>query len=105
MTRPDDAIKNAGNRVQWYIAELEAKLAEAGRLEAVEARLKDEERDHKRTIIQRENYRAVADILAERISKYFDHSIGEHSNINNPWQNAIDVIDKAIAQREGKESD
>lgn len=47
----------------------------------------------------RDNYHAAADMLANEISRCFGVDIGEHTNCNNPWVNAFEVIpnSKAIA--------
>jgi hypothetical protein len=36
-----------------------------------------------------------ADRLAEAIAGYFSSDIGEHSNLNDPWRNALDLVPAA----------
>lgn len=54
-------------------------------------------------ISQRDLAQHFADELAGAISRLFDVDIGEHSNLNNPWQEALDAIETVIAEREYRE--
>ncbi|HBI71520.1 MAG TPA: hypothetical protein DDZ22_21620 [Massilia sp.] len=45
------------------------------------------------TLRDRDTYHEWADKLAEAISKHFDAYIGEHSNANCPWAEALEVIE------------
>lgn len=47
------------------------------------------------TLRDRDTYHEWADKLAEAIAKHFDVDIGEHSNMNCPWTEALDVIESA----------
>jgi hypothetical protein len=58
------------------------------------AALANEEHAHGITIDQRENAQSWADSLANQIAALADHEIGEHSNLNNPWDNAQDGLQK-----------
>lgn len=40
-------------------------------------------------LTDRDRYHDVADELADAIAKHFDVEIGEHSNMNCPWENAL----------------
>ncbi|MDN4038683.1 hypothetical protein [Massilia sp. YIM B02443] len=47
------------------------------------------------TLRDRDTYHEWADKLAEAISKHFDAYIGEHSNTNCPWHEALEAIESA----------
>lgn len=47
------------------------------------------------TLTQRDQAEAWADRLARAIGIHFDVDVGEHSNTNNPWAEALDVIESA----------
>ena len=42
---------------------------------------------------ERDKYHDVADALANGVALHFDADIGEHSNMNDPWQNALDFLE------------
>ena len=46
-----------------------------------------------RTMAQRDQYHEVADKLAEAIAAHMREEIGEHSSANNPWANALQLIE------------
>ena len=46
-----------------------------------------------RTMAERDQYHEVADRLAEAIAAHMREDIGEHSNANNPWANALELIE------------
>lgn len=72
-------------------AEQERDAAQA-KLAAMERKL-DEERDsHMTTIEQRDTAEQWADDLAKAISERFGVDIGEHSNLNCPWNEALNWI-------------
>jgi hypothetical protein len=50
-----------------------------------------------RVIDERDSYHEWADKLAAAISAHFGVDIGEHSNVNNPWLQALDAISVAPA--------
>lgn len=52
------------------------------------------------TIGERDCYHEWADKLADAIAKHFGAAIGEHSNMNCPWAEALDVIQAAPAAPE-----
>lgn len=55
------------------------------------------------TIGQRDRAEEAADALADAIAAYFNVDIGEHVGGqpgNCPWQNALEEIEKALAERE-----
>ncbi len=55
----------------------------------MERKLRDEESAHTTTIEQRDNAEHWADQLAEAIAERFGVDIGEHSNLNCPWNEAL----------------
>jgi hypothetical protein len=48
------------------------------------------------TLRDRDTYHDWADKLAEAIAKHFDAEIGEHSNMNCPWAEALEVIESEV---------
>ena len=71
---------------------LEARVAE------LEARVAHEEADCLQVIDQRDRYHDWADKLAQAISDHMREDIGEHSNLNNPWANALELIDDTFCR-------
>lgn len=61
----------------------------------LEARLAREENSHGLTIDQRDRAHAAADALAYAIGTVED--IGEHSNLNDPWANALELLELRLA--------
>lgn len=57
-------------------------------------------RDCYQLIDQRDAAQAAADELADAIALYFAEEIGEHSNLNCPWQNALEIIEEAIRNKQ-----
>jgi len=62
------------------------------RLEAADKRIAELDRAVDEELRNRDRYQDMADKLAESISEYFGVDIGEHSNVNCPWERALDVI-------------
>lgn len=48
---------------------------------------------------ERDDAQEWADELAARIANILGVEIGEHSNLNNPWQQACDFADGFLAKR------
>ncbi|ALK22109.1 hypothetical protein [Burkholderia cepacia] len=48
------------------------------------------------TLRERDEYHGTADKLAAAIAKHFGVDIGEHSNANCPWEEALEVIENAV---------
>ena len=46
-----------------------------------------------RTLDERDDYHEWADKLANAIAAHTGDEIGEHSNLNNPWAKALELID------------
>ncbi|HEJ1982837.1 TPA: hypothetical protein SL230_003579 [Pseudomonas aeruginosa] len=72
--------------VSGRTAERDAALA---RVAELERELRDEENAHITTIEQRDNAEHWADQLAKAIAERFGVDIGEHSNLNCPWNEAL----------------
>lgn len=62
-------------------------------LQEVSQELALEERDLLQAIDQRDGYHDWADKLAQAIAAHTGEEIGEHSNVNDPWANALELID------------
>lgn len=54
--------------------------------------LRAEEIADLQTIDERDSAEHWADLLAGAIADHFGHPIGEHSNDNNPWWEALKII-------------
>lgn len=66
----------------------------------LQADLDAEERAHSQTIDERDNAQDVADKLADAIATFFGEEIGEHSNLNCPWANALEIIEEATRNKQ-----
>lgn len=62
-------------------------------LEEAQRKLNAEDVAHSNTLEQRDRAEKAADELAKAVSKHFRVDIGEHSSANDPWQEALSVID------------
>lgn len=56
------------------------------------------------TLRDRDTYHEWADKLAEAIAKHFGADIGEHSNMNCPWSEALEVIESADSAQDERNS-
>jgi hypothetical protein len=72
-----------------------AQSRHAAEREALEKRIDDLDESESQLITERDCAESWADGLAAAIGKYFGQDIGEHSNMENPWQNAIEIIENA----------
>lgn len=54
------------------------------------------------TMKDRDAYHDWADKLADAIASYFGVDIGEHSNMNLPWAEALDAINESLALLHGE---
>ena len=75
--------------------ERDAALA---RVAELERKLRNEENAHTTTIEQRDNAEHWADQLANTIAERFGVDIGEHSNLNCPWNEALVWMQQPPAQ-------
>jgi hypothetical protein len=73
------------------------------RARAAERARDEEERAHLETIDQRDRAEDAADRLAYAIAPM--EEIGEHSNLNDPWQNALDALGIQQATLQAKEQE
>ncbi len=46
-----------------------------------------------KALAERDCYHEWADQLADAIGRHFVEEIGEHSSSNNPWKNALELIE------------
>ncbi|MGU2021571.1 hypothetical protein ACSEUE_11140 [Pseudomonas aeruginosa] len=81
--------------VSGHTAERDAALA---RVAELERKLRNEENAHTTTIEQRDNAEHWADQLANAIAERFGVDIGEHSNLNCPWNEALVWMQQPPAQ-------
>lgn len=88
----------------YYVAQTETRARDlvAGRpyieiepLGVIAAPVNGGERELGQVIDERDQYHDAAEKLADAIAKHFGVEIGEHSNLNCPWQNALDHIAQA----------
>lgn len=56
------------------------------------------------TLHERDYNAEIADKLADAISRYFNEEIGEHSNMNCPWLEALRVIEEAPPSTDAKDA-
>ncbi len=62
------------------------------RIKELEQQIKREEADHANTLDQRDRAEQAADALAEAVAEHFRCDVGERSNLNNPWHEALLVL-------------
>jgi len=55
------------------------------------------------TLAERDNAEDWADKLSNAIAEHFGVSIGEHSNLNLPWQHALDAVSDAPPQSSARD--
>lgn len=82
-----DGIAALRNSAPAVARSLELLIAER---DALARRLADEERSHEDTIRHRDFCESWADKLASAIGDIDE--IGEHSNLNNPWEQALEIV-------------
>ncbi|UXH58356.1 hypothetical protein [Pseudomonas aeruginosa] len=97
-----EAAGRGRSDVVAYIAEraklLEGRDAALARVAELERELSNEENAHTTTIEQRDNAEHWADQLANAIAERFGVDIGEHSNLNCPWNEALVWMQQLPAQ-------
>lgn len=64
-------------------------------------RVAKEERAHSVTMDERDQYHEMADKLADAIAAHFGEDIGEHSNLNCPWTQALELIESRASASAG----
>lgn len=50
------------------------------------------QREMEQEVALTENREEILDMMAQAVADYFGADIGEHSNMNDPWKNAIDLL-------------
>ena len=92
-------LRVSGDQVRAIIDRLRAAEAERDELKA---RLKHDYEEHEQSdlemIRERDRLEEVADALAYAIGT--EEEIGEHSNLNNPWENALELVAQIQAERD-----
>lgn len=88
-----------------HLAERVAEMADAhervvGERDAARAALAKEEHAHGATLDRYGQANEWADTLANQIASAAGHDIGEHTNLNNPWDNAQDALEKLVKERD-----
>ncbi|SFY52091.1 hypothetical protein [Streptomyces sp. F-1] len=97
LRRARSSVRNA-SAMAAEIHRLRAQAREYGELAArreseliaLRAKLAREERAHGETIDDRDHFHDMADKLAYAVAP--EEVIGEHSSMNCPWENALDLI-------------
>ncbi|HHX6978703.1 TPA: hypothetical protein ACVGNR_000882 [Pseudomonas aeruginosa] len=98
---PQDSIDGGWTvqGIRCYAKRLEDQLKVAlARVAEMERKLRNEENAHTTTIEQRDNAEHWADQLANAIAERFGVDIGEHSNLNCPWNEALVWMQQPTAQ-------
>ncbi|SEC03024.1 hypothetical protein SAMN04490357_1004 [Streptomyces misionensis] len=98
FTRPRGERAEEATVMAAEIRRLRAQAREYGELAArreseliaLRAKLAREERAHGETIDERDHFHDMADKLAYAVAP--EEVIGEHSSMNCPWENALDLI-------------
>jgi hypothetical protein len=80
--------------VERYRAEVERLQSDNDRLRRAQERTED---DVLQVIAERDDFHEWADRLAQAIAEYFHVDIGEHSNMNLPWQAALIALTDAAS--------
>ncbi|HCE9202198.1 TPA: hypothetical protein ACQGUU_005949 [Pseudomonas aeruginosa] len=97
--RNRDTEKALDGYLSAGIAQLEQdRDAALARVAELERKLRDEENAHTTTIEQRDNAEHWADQLAKAIAERFGVDIGEHSNLNCQWNEALVWMQQPPAQ-------
>ena len=73
-----------------FVAEQQRMAVLVDEVRHLRAALADEERQHGDTIDDRDRFHEMADKLAYAVAP--EDVIGEHSSMNCPWDNALDLI-------------
>lgn len=84
-------VMHVGNDIYVRLDEAEKHVSALLAAQPVAQRPTDDEL-WDQTIRDRDTYHEWADRLAEAIAKYFSVDIGEHSNMNLPWAEALEAV-------------
>ncbi|MCA8226167.1 hypothetical protein [Burkholderia vietnamiensis] len=101
----DNLKRTGGNNPDVMYEAAFAAAPQPPSADAAAARPSDDEL-WDQTLRERDEYHETADKLAAAIAKHFGADIGEHSNLNCPWDEALEAIENAVppaqvATREG----
>lgn len=92
--RTEDEKQTAAKNLMTALAEEEKNLLDPDvQIKALEKRIEVLNACETAAIRDRDCYHEWADDLAAAISKFTGVDIGEHSNMNNPWREALDAIE------------
>lgn len=95
--RLNDMERGRGKTFDELLAKLNKAEADLAQMTAWrDAAHRDREREEQeclQALEQRDLYHEWADKLANAISAHTGDEIGEHSSANNPWANALELID------------
>lgn len=67
-------------------------LEATAKIEGYSNKLEAEESAHEDTLLRLEVAEKAADDLSQAVSGYFGVDVGEHSNINSPWNEALEAF-------------
>ncbi len=76
-------------------------IDDARELAALRARVAEAEQALADTLDERDQYHEMADKLADAIAAHFGEDIGEHSNLNCPWTQALELIESRASASAG----
>ncbi|WP_186257828.1 hypothetical protein [Burkholderia gladioli] len=105
----DDVHADSFQSIREYrkrlILVINITIAEALIAAPADARVRQLEQSLDEVMIERDEYEGTANKLAAAIAKHLDVDIGEHSNLNCPWSEALDAIENAphVAPAEARE--
>ena len=74
-------------------AEISNHREDEAKMKALETRVAELEACNTRLLCERDDADGWAGRLADAIAAHMREDIGEHSNLNNPWANALELID------------
>ncbi len=78
------------------------KCYEAGRAALAAQAARDDEM-HTQALEERDRAEGWADGLANLIGQYFGEDVGEHSNMNSPWERAKAILENALAAQASRQ--
>jgi hypothetical protein len=100
--RINDMARGRGNTFGDLLTKLNKAEADLAQMtawrDAAHRDREKEEQDCLQAMEERDRYHEKADDLANAIAAYFGREIGEHSNANCPWSNALEIIENAPAR-------
>ena len=94
-TIPAELHPNTAKLVRRFARALANKLLSAQRKYGYSNNWTTDDELWDQTLRERDNYQEWADKLANAIAAHLNVDIGEHSNVNNPWREALEAIENA----------